>query len=208
MLEQQRPSNVNPMVRPSYARVAGIARGLDLPDDRGGRRGRAVSPDRAAYMASPPVVPIADMDRPATGWWSAVLTFFMDGFVLYAASMYPGAVFLLDETSRPANGPRARLADGRQPAMSYGQEASQRLNQSNVIAPGPAAWTGRSARNGGDPLAGLGRKVVALWTHWRREQEIRQAVRALAEYDDRTLRDLGIQGRADIERMVRYCRDC
>jgi uncharacterized protein YjiS (DUF1127 family) len=47
-----------------------------------------------------------------------------------------------------------------------------------------------------------------LWKHWWREREINQAVAALSQYDDRTLRDLGINGRADIERVVRHCRDC
>jgi 3-hydroxy-9,10-secoandrosta-1,3,5(10)-triene-9,17-dione monooxygenase len=60
-----------------------------------------------------------------------------------------------------------------------------------------------------DTLASeLDEKFVALWTHWRREREIKSAVAALAKYDERTLRDLGIHGRADIERMVRCCRDC
>lgn len=208
MLEPQLPSNATRMVRPSYARVAGIARGLDLSADRGGTRARAAFPDGPAYTISAPVVPATDMDEVATGWWQATLTFFMEGFALYAASMYPSAVFSLDEASLPANVHQARLIDSRQAAMAHGQGSTHGPSGSNVIAPELAAWTAPSRRDGGDWLAGLGEKVVALWTHWRREQEIRAAVRALAEYDDRTLRDLGIQGRADIERMVRYCRDC
>ena len=50
--------------------------------------------------------------------------------------------------------------------------------------------------------------VVTLWSHWRREREIEQAVAALAEFDDRTLRDIGIPHRSQIERTVRYGRDC
>ncbi|WP_441235147.1 DUF1127 domain-containing protein [Bradyrhizobium sp. 930_D9_N1_4] len=204
MLEQQLPSNVNPMVRPSFARIAGIARGLDSSTDRGGTRAPAAFPERPAYT----VLPVTDMDQPATGWWWTALAFFTEGFALYGASMYPNAVFSLDEASLPANAHQASLADSRQPAMAHGQRGARSLDGSNVIAPGLAAWTGQPARDGGDWLAGFGEKVGAFWTHWRREQEIRKAVRALAEYDDRTLRDLGIQGRADIERMVRYCRDC
>jgi uncharacterized protein YjiS (DUF1127 family) len=50
--------------------------------------------------------------------------------------------------------------------------------------------------------------VVALWTYGRREREIRRAVAALAELDDRTLRDIGIPHRSHIEQVVRYCHDC
>lgn len=41
-----------------------------------------------------------------------------------------------------------------------------------------------------------------------REHEIKKAVAALAELDDRTLRELGIPHRSHIERTVRYCHDC
>lgn len=208
MLEQQLPLNVNLIGRPTYARVAGIARNLDPSDDRSsGKRIRGASPDIPAYSKSPPVVPFEQMEAPATGWWWAAMAFFMEGFALYGASLYPSAVFTLEEASLPANVHQARLVDS-QRAIAQGQGVSPALNGSNVIAPGLAAWTEQPQRDRGDWLAGLGEKIVAVWTRWRREQEIRTAIRALAEYDDRTLRDLGIQGRADIERMVRYCRDC
>lgn len=47
-----------------------------------------------------------------------------------------------------------------------------------------------------------------IWQRWRREREIRRAVDALAKLDDRTLRDIGIPDRSQIDRVVRYCRDC
>ena len=40
------------------------------------------------------------------------------------------------------------------------------------------------------------------------EREIKKAVTALREFDDRTLRDMGIPHRSQIEQVVRYCRDC
>ena len=40
------------------------------------------------------------------------------------------------------------------------------------------------------------------------EREIKKAVTALGEFDDRTLRDMGIPHRSQIEQVVRYCRDC
>lgn len=201
MLEKQLPSNLNRMVRPSYPRVAGIARGLDLPDDRGGRRARATSADLPAFTTSPPMVPLAVVEGQSAGWWWAAIAFFMEGFALYGASLYPSAIFSVDEASLLSNVHQARLADSR-------HAAAVPLNGSNVISPGLAAWSESRPHDGGNWLSGLGEKIVAVWTHWRRESEIRQAVQALSEYDDRTLLDLGICGRADIERMVRYCRDC
>jgi uncharacterized protein YjiS (DUF1127 family) len=47
-----------------------------------------------------------------------------------------------------------------------------------------------------------------LAEHGRREREIKEAVAALAKLDDRTLRDIGIPQRSQIEQVVRYCRDC
>jgi len=42
---------------------------------------------------------------------------------------------------------------------------------------------------------------------WRREREIKKAVAALLALDDRTLRDIGILHRSEIEQVVRYCFD-
>ncbi|MEY9524000.1 uncharacterized protein YjiS (DUF1127 family) [Bradyrhizobium japonicum] len=55
-------------------------------------------------------------------------------------------------------------------------------------------------------LRSTGEMLAVL--HLRREREIRAAVAALMELDDRTLRDLGIHGRSEIEWAVRYCHDC
>jgi uncharacterized protein YjiS (DUF1127 family) len=208
MLELQLSSNVSRFVQPSPMRTGDIALGLDRPDDRDGKRVRTTPPGIPKYTAPPAGVPFVEMERPATAWWWMALAFFMEGFAVSGALLYPSAAFSVDEASVAANAHQAHLAGNRQLAMAHEQGVSQPLNGSNVIAPGLAAWTEQRLRDRGDWLVGLGEKVVALWTHWRREQEIRRAVRALAEYDDRTLWDLGIKGRADIERMVRYCRDC
>jgi uncharacterized protein YjiS (DUF1127 family) len=50
--------------------------------------------------------------------------------------------------------------------------------------------------------------VASRWTQWRREREIKKAVAALLALDDRTLRDIGIPHRSEIEQVVRYCFDC
>jgi uncharacterized protein YjiS (DUF1127 family) len=50
--------------------------------------------------------------------------------------------------------------------------------------------------------------AATFWADWRREREIKKAVEALAQFDDRTLRDMGISSRSEIEQAVRYCHDC
>ena len=57
-------------------------------------------------------------------------------------------------------------------------------------------------------LAFLYDATARLWAHWRREREIKRAVAALTQFDDRTLRDMGISSRSEIEQVVRYCHDC
>ena len=92
--------------------------------------------------------------------------------------------------------------------MAHGQGGLQPPKGSNVVAPEFAASAELRPRRRGNWMSELGEKFMALGAHWRREREIKSAVAALSKYDERTLRDLGIHGRADIEQMVRYCRDC
>jgi uncharacterized protein YjiS (DUF1127 family) len=57
-------------------------------------------------------------------------------------------------------------------------------------------------------LASLKEAILSFHAHWQREREIRKAIAALTEFDDRTLRDMGIPSRSEIEHAVRCCRDC
>ena len=206
MLKQYFSSNVNRMVRPSRMRIGQIARDLDLSDDRSsGKLVRAVHPDMPGYTRQQPVVALVDADIPTSGWW---WTPFMEGFVLYGASLHPGATFPAEVALAIASARQARPAGGRPPAMARGQGGLQPPKESNVIASELAAGGELRPPRRGNWMSELGEKVVALRTHWRREREIKSAVAALGKYNERTLRDLGIHGRADIERMVRYCRDC
>jgi uncharacterized protein YjiS (DUF1127 family) len=50
--------------------------------------------------------------------------------------------------------------------------------------------------------------LAAPWDDWKNEREIQKATRALAEFNDHTLRDLGIADRSQIEFTVRFCREC
>lgn len=50
--------------------------------------------------------------------------------------------------------------------------------------------------------------IATPWSYWRNELEVRRTTRALAEFDDRTLHNLGIPDRSQIEFTVRFCREC
>lgn len=203
MLKQYFSSNVNRMVRPFRMRIGKIA--CDLDDRSSGKLVRTVYPDMPGYTRRQPVVPVVDAESPTSGWW---WTPFMEGFVLYGASLHPGATFPAEVALATAHARQVRPARGYPPVMAHGQGSLQPPKQSNVIASEPAAGVELRPPRRGNWMSELGEKFVALWTHWRREREIKSAVAALAKYDERILLDLGIHGRADIERMVRYCRDC
>lgn len=57
------------------------------------------------------------------------------------------------------------------------------------------------------PLRDRARRIwnglVSLWSFWLEEYEIFRAVRALSAMDERTLKDIGIASRAQIESAVR-----
>ena len=48
----------------------------------------------------------------------------------------------------------------------------------------------------------------SLWTRWKSEREVKRVVRALAGFDDETLREMGIRDRSQVEFTVRFCREC
>ena len=50
--------------------------------------------------------------------------------------------------------------------------------------------------------------MSSLWAYWKNEREIKRAVRALAEFEDQTLRAIGIRDHSQVEFTVRFCREC
>ncbi|WP_445220616.1 DUF1127 domain-containing protein [Bradyrhizobium sp. Pa8] len=172
-------------------RLGAVAAGHSLPD-----------------IGSPSVAPAAAQDQPATTFWWAVFASVMEGFALYGASLHPTAAVpvhaMLDAVreSRPPSADRTPPAPAK--SVSDGAGNSGNIVLFDRVPPRDA----RPARSWLRSLGAALGTVMALPAHWRREWEIRQAVAALMEFDDRTLRDIGIHGRSEIERMVRYCRDC
>lgn len=204
-------SHSRSMVR--FARpVDGELDGQDLaawPDDRGtaglgaGRNGRQDLADTGSHPAPAGAAP----DRDVGMLWSVIFSF-MEGFALYGAALHPAAAmpahtilvarkdWLTDrETGEPA-----------EPMRSGGRDGAER-NGSAVKCGGVPPRAAQPARRW-NWLRSAGEMLTVLRLHFRREREIRRAVAALMELDDRTLRDLGIHGRSEIEWAVRGFHDC
>ncbi len=70
-----------------------------------------------------------------------------------------------------------------------------------------AAWLDPIRFRRWDWLASPWERVVRFWMQWRRERKIKREVTALAELEDRLLRDIGIPARSQIEETVRGWHD-
>ena len=135
--------------------------------------------------------------------WSTTFGYLMEGFLLYGASLHPNGTFpvgLLQKSLRGDPG-GASAMDASAPGRfetRHACGAAGLVPGYGGAAPGIIGRIGRTVRG----------SVGGLWARWRRERAIRKTVAALADLDDRTLRDMGIPGRSRIEEVVRYCRDC
>jgi uncharacterized protein YjiS (DUF1127 family) len=133
-----------------------------------------------------------EADVRETTFWSAVVDYLIESFALYAASIHPAALY-------PAE-PRPDERNILQPSEVFRRERRGLLklvSTTSSAGPEPATIPTRSAEN-----------AIGFDGDRQREREIERAVAALAELDDRTLRELGIPHRSQIEQTVRYCHDC
>ena len=166
-------------------------------------------PDRAAVQG------IADTgSRPDTepesevGIFWSVLFGLMEGFALYGAALHPTAAMPVHAilAARKDLGPQPEDSEPEEPlrnSASAGPVSNGNVVKLDQVRP----IEGQSTRRW-HWLRVVAAKVAALFEYLRREHEIRAAVVALNDLDDRTLRDLGIRCRSEIEWTVRYCRDC
>ena len=163
----------------------------DLPDCRPAARSTIAGADYA----------------PSSLWWS-VLASFAEGFGAYGVALYPTADFPLEAilvTRRDS----LRDHGGREPTAAGRKHQSGLLSENgNVIQLGHGPGLDARPRQHRNWLAFIHDTGASLWAHWRREREIKRAVAALGQFDDRTLRDMGIPSRSEIEQVVRYCHDC
>jgi uncharacterized protein YjiS (DUF1127 family) len=162
-----------------------------------------------------------EADCPPLSFWSVVFENLMEGFALYGSSLHPNGFSAelprMDDNIRqaademsPPRGPRAVVPYSAGP----GEVAAVRLEKTSGNAAGAFADAGLIESKGAISVGvvrssarRLWNLTTGVWANWRREREIAKAVRSLAEFDDRTLRDMGIGDRAQIDRTVRYGRD-
>ena len=208
---------------------------FDLRDNSGAAHenlAHAPRLDLAAVNSRPAAMPaITRADRQNTGPWSSIFTFFMEGFALYGA--WYGALLNAIATSPVESAPIDAEAEKlsvreRRRAIAIVSSTSSEVtgseleNDTSRTGPGTEAPsediglaefydshsfdTDRSSQR--NWLTKPWSASASRWARWHREREIKRTVAALAELDDRTLRDIGIPHRSQIEQVVRYCRDC
>ena len=169
---------------------------------------------------------------PATGQADTIcrsaLWFFLEGFALYGASLHGAATTAVTaiasevdarQRQKPARRERQKSILLVSPAAHAGTTILEREDGIGRTAFGtrlPSTGDGfasparevdrhRFVRPGW--LAMIWRAIASRCAKWRREREIKRAVAVLAEFDDRTLRDMGIPHQSLIEQIGRYGRD-
>jgi len=177
-------------------------------DDRGKTRrgagciGRQGSPNTASHPPPAEAEPPHDRGK----LWS-VMSALTEGFALYGAALHPAAAMPVHMilTARRDWKPGRETAEPAEPVHSSVRDDAERNTRAvecSCVPPSEAQpgrrWT---------LLRSTIEMLTVLRLHWRREREIKRAAAALKELDDRTLRDLGVNGRSEIEWAVRYWYD-
>jgi uncharacterized protein YjiS (DUF1127 family) len=149
--------------------------------------------------------------------WQSVLWFFLEGFALYGASVHWVATTAVtaiatevDAQQRHSSGRSkqqksislvspAACAEtsilGREGATDRTALETRMLSTRDGLAsPARGVDRYRSVHPGWPAI--IWRAIASRWAKWRREREINKAVAALAECDDRELRDMGIPHRS------------
>jgi uncharacterized protein YjiS (DUF1127 family) len=192
--------------------VAGNRRLAPVPrPDSSARRIASIGPESAKEADGPPL-----------SFCSVVFENLMEGFALYGSCLHPTA-FPVERSRMDHNIPQPadEMSPPRRPravvpySASQGEVAAAHLEQTSGAA-GVASVDVEFLESEGVTSVGVVRRsarwfwnlTAGIWTNWRRERAIKRAVYALAEFDDRTLRDMGIPQRSQIERTVRHGRDC
>jgi uncharacterized protein YjiS (DUF1127 family) len=153
-----------------------------------------------AEIGPRPAQPEAEPEREVSTFWWVVFAW-MEGFALYGAALHPTAAMPVHAILA------ARRALEPQPEEPLQDSASAESN-GNVVKLDRVRPIEAKPERHWKWLRSARARVAAWPAQLRREREVRRAVAALRELDDRTLRDLGICGRAEIEWTVRYCHDC
>ena len=167
--------------------------------------------------------------RPAAGQpdaiWPLVYWFFLEGFALYGASVHGLATSALTAIVDEVGARRPPELSWRKRRKSNSLVSSAARAEMAVLE-SEGAVDRRAFGSGGpstrDAAAGefdryrfvhpgwlnrTWRAIASRWANWRRERETNKIIAAVAQYDDRVLRDMGFSNRSQIEQIVRNGRD-
>jgi uncharacterized protein YjiS (DUF1127 family) len=169
----------------------------------GARKGRGFLPEGSNQILELSEVEARSLPatRPVMGRadavWQSVLRFLMEGFALYGASVHWVATTAVTTIANEVDAWQRQM-----PALSEPRTPSTR---DGFASPVREADRYRLVHPGWPAM--ISRAIARSWAKWRRAREIRKAMAALAEHDDRMLRDMGIPHRSQIEQVLRYGRD-
>jgi uncharacterized protein YjiS (DUF1127 family) len=155
------------------------------------RKGSSRTALHLAYVNPDATTMTPEKDPEHRTVWSKILNFVIEGLTISGASLHPMDEFLRDDRWPDAkNKPQEIMSpDGQRVTVMFPVP-------SPAVAPGWNWWA--SSRE----------VAAAIAAHLRKERDIKRAVDALSELDDKTLQDIGIPHRSRIEYVVRYCHDC
>ena len=157
--------------------------------------------------------------------WPSVYWFLLEGFALYGASVHCLATSAVTAITSEVGAQRPPVLSWRERRKSISLVSSATRAEMAVLESDDAV--DRIAFGLGIPstrdakareidryrfvhpgwLTRIWRAIASRWANWRREREINKVIAAVAEYDDRMLRDLGFLHRSQIEQIVRNGRD-
>lgn len=207
MLKEHSSQNVNRVVQ-LYDPRNGIAASAILSEDSGiARRTPVVGLDLPESCPAA-ISTVAAGGYALTSLWWSVLASFLEGFGAHGASMYPTADYPVSADLAAKEASPQHPAQRGPTATGHVHATALLYESKNVIQLGSVAALDARLPRHRNLLAFLYDATARLWAHWRREREIKRAVAALTQFDDRTLRDMGISSRSEIEQAVRYCHDC
>ena len=154
------------------------------------------------------------------GAWSAVVTFLLESFALYGASLHPTAAFRVEPFLAQERIARQKGSSRERrericllsPSEHPDQRSAEQEHDTNLLPHAsieseraPALDAGRHGR--WNCVTSSWHTVLAFWKDRCRERVIKRDIAALVDLDDRTLRDIGIFDRSKIEQVARYGHD-
>lgn len=195
------------------------------PERRGVSRAALYLAHVGSYSRETPVaVPV----RPEKTIWSSAFDFIVEGFANCGEVLHPSIQYRLDDHVPEAEAEpymafsanERRIVLSLVPSVAKSARDDQRetklramtfekwLEQEDLAESSRLSTHEATKPNRWNWLTSCWDVVTTAWAHMRREREIRQAIDALAELDDLTLKDIGIHHRRQIEYAVRNGHDC